>query len=266
MSEFSAQRHIVAISGGKASAWCAWWAVNNLPKEKVVLYFNDTGWEHHDLYRFLDDVSNKLEHEITRDSDGRSPEELFTDVNALANNRMPFCSRILKAERLQSFLTDGDKIYFGIGGDELHRAQRIADVYRKVSESKKINIRVGFPLLKNKVTAHAVDTLLADLGIVEPELYKLGFEHNNCSGGCVRAGKKQWKLLLEKLPDVYAERERVENDFRKRTNKDVHFLKDETLSSFRERVKHGVLSTHYANNNEDIQMPLECFGICDSQN
>ncbi len=30
---------IVTISGGKASAWCADWALKNYPKEDVVLYF-----------------------------------------------------------------------------------------------------------------------------------------------------------------------------------------------------------------------------------
>jgi len=101
---------IVTVSGGKASAWCAYWALNHYKKSEVVLYFNDTRWEHPDLYRFLYDLSNHLNHPIVWDSDGRSPEQLFYDNNALANNRMPFCSRILKAQRLQRYYKDGDTL------------------------------------------------------------------------------------------------------------------------------------------------------------
>ncbi|MFM6395675.1 MAG: phosphoadenosine phosphosulfate reductase family protein, partial [Planktothrix sp.] len=65
---------IVALSGGKASAYCADYALNNFPKKDVILYFNDTKWEHPDLYRFLNDLSKYWDKEITYDSDGRSPE------------------------------------------------------------------------------------------------------------------------------------------------------------------------------------------------
>jgi len=108
-------RVIVALSGGKASAWCANWAFQNYDKKDIVLYFNDTKWEHVDLYRFLDDLSKYFDHPILYDSDGRNPEQLFNDQHAIANNRMPFCSRVLKAERLHNFYNDGDAIIFGIG-------------------------------------------------------------------------------------------------------------------------------------------------------
>jgi hypothetical protein len=84
----------------------------------------------------------------------------------------------------------------------------------------------------------------------------------------VRAGKKQWKMLYEKLPEVYADRERVENEFREFTGKDVSFFKDETLTEFRKRVERGDLSGHYASDTVEGQLSmfdeteLECIGIC----
>lgn len=66
---------IVALSGGKASAWCANYVLTHYAKEEVVLYFNDTRWEHKDLYRFLDDLSIYFDHPIVFDSDGRSPKD-----------------------------------------------------------------------------------------------------------------------------------------------------------------------------------------------
>ncbi|OQW90349.1 MAG: hypothetical protein BWK79_20130 [Beggiatoa sp. IS2] len=127
---------IVAVSGGKASAWCADWAIRTYGHNDVQLYFNDTHWEDPDLYRFLIDLSGYLDHPIINDSDGRSPEQLFYDEHALANDRMPFCSRILKANRLQEFYSHGDQLVFGIGLEEKHRASRITNAYERYSDKK----------------------------------------------------------------------------------------------------------------------------------
>lgn len=259
---------VVALSGGKASAWCADWAFRNYQKDDIILYFNDTKWEHEDLYRFLNDLSKYFDHPIVFDSDGRNPEELFYDNGALANNRMPFCSRQLKADRLQKFYKDGDTLVFGIGGSEPHRAQRITSVYDSVSQKTGKRVTLRFPLISEQVTREQINNFLALAGIEEPIIYSLGFSHNNCSGGCVRAGKKQWKLLYEKLPEVYADRERVETEFREFTGKDVSFFKDETLTEFRQRIERGDLSAHYASDFAEGQLSLfdesefECIGVC----
>lgn len=252
-------RIIVALSGGKASAWCADWALRTFPKKDVLLYFNDTHWEHPDLYRFLHDLESYLQHPIIHDDDGRNPEELFYDHNALANDRMPFCSRVLKAERLQRFYQAGDTLVFGIGQDEPHRALRLTEVYRRVAEEKHKLCTLRFPLIGEGISKAEVDQFLVGTGIAEPLLYRLGFTHNNCSGGCVRAGKKHWKLLYEKLPEIYAERERVEEEVREFLGKDVSFFKDETLQAFRGRIERGELSHFY----DDVVEPeVECIGIC----
>jgi len=252
---------IVAISGGKASAWCADWTFKQYPKEDVILYFNDTKWEHPDLYRFLSDLENYFDHKITLDSDGRSPEELFYDNNALANDRMPFCSRILKAERLQRFYKDGDTLVFGIGIGETHRANRLDDVYQMVAMKKDKQSELLFPLIQENKTNEQINDFLRNVGIEEPLLYRLGFKHNNCSGGCVRAGKKHWKLLYEKLPEVYADRARVEREVRQYLGKDISFFKDETLEAFRGRIEREELSSFYDSKEEK---EIECIGICSS--
>jgi len=249
---------IVALSGGKTSAWCANWVLENYPKEDVILYFNDTHWEHPDLYRFLADLEIYFNHKTIHDDDGRSPEELFYDRSGLANNRMPFCSATLKALRLQRFYKDGDTIVFGIGVNEAHRAIRLISVYQEVSTRTRKSVKLLFPLIDNGTTKKQVNDFLVQAKIEEPILYKLGFTHNNCSGGCVRAGKKQWKLLYDKLPDVYADRERVEREVREWLGKDVHFFKDETLEEFRGRIERGELSSYY--DEDDVE--TECIGIC----
>lgn len=36
------RRVIVGFSGGVTSAWCAGWALENYPREEVILLFHDT--------------------------------------------------------------------------------------------------------------------------------------------------------------------------------------------------------------------------------
>ena len=186
---------------------------------------------------------------------------MFYDNNALANNRMPFCSRILKAERLQKFYKDGDTLVFGIGAGEPYRANRLVGVYQTVAVKTGRWPKLSFPLISENVTKKQIDAFLVAAGIQEPLLYRLGFLHNNCSGGCVRAGKKHWKLLYEKLPGVYAERERVEREMREYLGKDISFFKDETLKAFRRRIELGDLSAHY---DTDDDKETECIGVCSS--
>lgn len=184
LAESKAMARIIAtISGGKSSGYMAHWALQHYPKSDVVLYFNDTGWEHPDLHRFLRDLSVFLDHPITEDSDGRDVELLAYDKHAIPNNRMPFCSVKLKAERLQKYCRDGDVLLFGIGAEEAHRAVRIVDVYAEVARRRRITLTVRFPLIEQRVTPQTIDAFYVDHGIEIPALYRLGFKHNNCGGG-----------------------------------------------------------------------------------
>lgn len=257
------KRIICTISGGIASAWCAKWALENFEKDKVILYFNDTKWEDEDLYRFLNDIEKHLDHPITRDSDGRSVEELFKDSKALANDRMAFCSKILKAKRLQRFYQDGDLLLFGIGPEETYRSDRIISLYKKIQREKKKKCTIRFPLIEENVSRKDLDAFLDEANIKRPRLYDLGFSHNNCSGGCVRAGKIQWKKVLDKLPGVYKERERVERELRELTGKDITIMRGETLEEFRKRAEAGKLSKRYLNA-EKAEMLDECVGVCNT--
>lgn len=255
-------RHIVCISGGLSSAWVAWWVKENIQGE-VIYYFNDTKWEHPDLYRFLNDISVKLNIDIFHDSDGRSPEQVFYDAKMLGSNRTPICSKILKAEKLQKFVNSGDIIYFGIEGIEVHRAARITPIYAR------LGCKCEFPMIDLNIHKTALYKFINELGIEIPQLYKDGFQHNNCSGGCVRAGKNQWASLLNTYPDVYADRERIEIEFSEWNNKrrlekdseyiprEYHFLKDMSLKTLREVIENQ-LTLDFG---EDGWQG-ECVGIC----
>lgn len=248
-------RHIICLSGGIASAWVAKWAKENLSGD-IVYYYNDTGWEHPDLHRFLGDISLVLGISITVDSDGRTPEDVFYDQRMLANNRVPLCSKVLKAKRLQKFAQPGDVCYFGIDLHEAHRAERISQIYAG------LHVLCRFPLIETKTEKSAARKAIIDLGIQEPELYRLGFDHNNCSGGCVRAGTRQWVKLYHQLPDVFRDRERVESEISFFLGKRLTFMKDESLKELRNRIEaQGVLDF-----GQESREATECVGICTLEN
>jgi hypothetical protein len=217
-------RNIVALSGGESSA-----AVAVLCKDlpDLILYFNDTKWEHPDLYRYLDDLSKYLGIRITEDSDGRTIEQLALENHIVPSNRFPYCSRILKGERMKAFAKPGDQLYFGIGTHEIHRAGRIRAIYSPMG------INTHFPLIEKHMDAEDAKNIMAKTGIKRPALYSFGFEHNNCSGGCVRQGVRQWIHLLETFPGIYHAREALEEVITQTYGKPQHFMKDITLKELR---------------------------------
>lgn len=258
-------RHIVCVSGGLASAWVAKWVRDNIAGE-IIYYFNNTKWEHPDLYRFLDDLADYLGIKITEDNDGRTPEQVFYDSKILGSQRTPKCSEILKAKMLQKFVKAGDTLYFGIGignNIEVKRAARIAPIYSR------LGCKTVFPIIDNRVLDSKVASDIDSWGLVIPQLYRDGFQHNNCAGGCVRANKRQWLSLLRLYPEVYAERERVEREFTAWNNDrrkddpeytpgDFHFLKDISLKDLREGTELGMEFDF----GDDDDWAGECIGIC----
>lgn len=47
------------------------------------------------------------------------------------------------------------------------------------------------------------DDVLKQYDIREPELYKLGFSHNNCNGRCIKAGQGHYRHLKKTMPDTF---------------------------------------------------------------
>lgn len=245
-------KHIVTISGGLTSAY-----VGKLVLEKeinVELVFTDTGWEHPDLYRFLRELETLFRKQITilKHSKYNNPEELFNGMGFLGSDRVPNCSRYMKVEVLQNYLKETYNkeciVYFGIDYSESHRAERIKFQYDK------LGIETRFPLVESKdfFIRDRIANWLKENNIEIPYLYKKGYSHNNCSGGCVRAGKKSWLHLLKNDPETYKERERVEKEFK---NGQYTFMKDMSLEELR------INESKYCDLKFDDQLPCVCFEV-----
>jgi len=239
-------RHILAYSGGIASAYC----IKVIPHLDIV-YFNDTKWEHPDLYRFNRDIEKHFCMQITEDSDGRDPEQLAFDRHGLPSNRMPFCSVTLKAQRLQRFAKCGDTLYFGILDDELPRAARIRTIYAERG------VMTEFPLIQIPNAKQQAFDYFESVGIEKPMLYKMGFDHNNCSGGCVRAGKRSWARLWHLDPETYEKRAAVERRFNEHFGTHYSFIRDCTLDEFVPQIKKRKIYQF-----DDDGWQGDCIGLC----
>jgi hypothetical protein len=211
----------------------------------VILLFTDTLEEDWDLYRFLDESAAKLDVPLVKLCDGRNIWRVFRDEKFLGNSRLDPCSRILKRELAQKWLDDNftpETAIKVVGFDwtELHRLERT----QKASAPWIVEAPLAEKPLLSK--CDMLKECKAD-GIEPPRLYLLGAGHNNCSGGCVKAGQAHFAWLLKTLPKVYEKWEANEEAMRQFLGKDVSILTDRrgkerkpmTLKAFRARVETG---------------------------
>ena len=210
-------------SGGVTSAWALGWALREFPRDEVIALFHDTRREDEDTYRFLHEIARKLAIEVTERSDGRSVEEVEDDEGALANNRMAFCSRILKAEQRDSYFKElrdeGVESIVNVLGFSAIEWQR---VQRATARAEVAGYAVRFPLIENGVAKQECADWCLNLGVRPPIMYEWS-EHANCVG-CRRGGKAYWLAVKENKPDIFEAMSEREGRF------GHTFLKDTTLA------------------------------------
>jgi hypothetical protein len=214
------RRIVVGFSGGVTSAWCAAWAVDNFDRDEVVLLFHDTKEEDADTYRFNREMAAQLDMPITERSDGRSVTEVFYDENAIANNRMAFCSRILKVEQFDKYIKElrsmGATDIVNVLGFTAMETQR---VQRAVARAVAGGFSVRFPLIENGISKQACADWCNSVGVRPSAMYRWS-EHANCVG-CVRGGKAYWLAVEKNRPDVFDQRAALEREFGHTILKDV---------------------------------------------
>lgn len=243
-------KRIVQFSGGLCSFFAAKRVVEKYGKDDVVLLFADTLIESRGLYRFRDAAAEYLGVTLTVIADGRTPWQVFKDERFLGNSLTDPCSKKLKRELLDRWCSancsvDDTVRYCGIAWDEYHRF----DVLQERLKPWQVEAPMCDPpyLTKCDMQKEAVA-----LGLPLSEAYTDGFPHDNCGGGCVKAGQAQFALLHKIRPAVYAEWEREEEGVRQHLGKDVSILKDRrggttkpmTLAAFRQRIETGDYDHH----------------------
>lgn len=179
-------------------------------------------------------------------AEGRTIWQVFRDERMLGSTRMDPCSRTLKRRVMTRWLKQNcdpasTVCHVGIDWTEEHRFTRLRDRQRLDGWT------YAAPLCEEPLlTPKQVLALLALHGLRRPRLYDLGMAHNNCGGGCVKAGQGHFARLLRVLPEVYAEWEEHEQGMRDYlAREDATILRDRTggttkpmtLTVFRRRIE-----------------------------
>jgi len=224
--------HIVLYSGGLGSYFTAKRLVQQgIEEENIILLFTDTQIEDEDLYRFLKDSTEKLGIPLTNYSDGRTIWDVFKDVKFLGNSRLDPCSRVLKREMSREFIKKYKPeeviIYLGYDWTEMNRFEKAQKAWLPYI----INSPMCDEPYLDKEDMKRI--LVEEDGIRLPRLYEMGFAHNNCGGGCVKAGIGHFTKLLDEFPERFKLWEDNEQEIREHLGKDVSILR---------RTKNGVRS------------------------
>lgn len=204
------------FSGGIGSFMTAKRVVDAVGTEGVTLLFSDVKGmtedenigEDPDTYRFISEAAAFLGCELVTLRDGRDIWQVFEAERFLGNSRIAPCSHQLKQKPAKKWIRDNcdpanTMIYIGIDWTETHRLEAVAKGYAP--------FRIAAPMtVEPYLTKKQMIELTESYGIKAPRLYSLGFSHNNCGGGCVRAGQKQFKHLLDVMPDRFATWEKQE--------------------------------------------------------
>lgn len=232
---------VVMFSGGVGSWAAARRAVERYGADDVALLFADTTIEDQDLYRFLDQAAADVGAELHIVRDGRDIWQVFKDHRLLGNSRIAKCSHVLKQVPARAWMTENAPdavVVLGIDWSEEHRLPGAVRGWQPWE--------VWAPLCEEPFVTKL--ELLRDLGsrgIEAPLLYRQGFAHNNCGGGCVRSGEAQFVHLMRTRPETFAAWEQGEADVRDFLGKDVAILRTRAggvvtplpLSDLRKRVE-----------------------------
>lgn len=193
--------HIVSFSGGIGSWMAAKRVAEKFGTDSLCLVFCDTLAEDPDLYRFLEEAALDIGGQLIKLQDGRDIYDVFTEKQYIGTALTAPCSGELKIKPFYNWIDNNFQphdvtIYLGIDFTEAHRLES--------AQRNKPKYKIEAPLCEAPYMLKIeMFNELKKSGIELPNLYKLGFSHNNCSGACVKAGSGQFKKLFNDLPDVY---------------------------------------------------------------
>lgn len=240
-------KHVVMFSGGIGSWGAAKMVAQKYGTENLYLLFTDVKGnaqsphigEDEDTYRFLADAVANVGGQYIYINEGRDIWQVFKDNRFLGNSRLAKCSHVLKQKPARAWLDANcdpatDVVYVGIDWSETHRLPAIERNYKPFTAVAPLAI--PHYLSQDGDAYWEKDALIKwaqEEGLTPPRLYSLGFAHNNCGGGCVRAGQGQFKKLLDIMPERFATWEVKEQEMRKFLDRDVAILSE---------VKNGIKS------------------------
>lgn len=164
--------------------------------QEVVIAYCKVQEEHPDNERFLKECESWFGQEIVILQHEHYKGSIY---NVFENNYMRTpggspCTRALKKQVRQKFQRDDDIHMFGYTVEEEERANKFIDANNE--------IETYWPLIDGQVAKGECLAMIERAGIDLPEMYKLGYEHNNCVG-CVKGGMGYWNKIRKDFPEAF---------------------------------------------------------------
>lgn len=117
------------------------------------------------------------------------------------------CTRVLKKEvreKVEKQYNWTNQVYgFEFEEKEINRAIRWQEQYEYTNAL--------FPLIENKLSKNECAGIVQGAGIRLPEMYRLGYNNNNCIG-CVKGGAGYWNKIRVDFPETFKEMAEVERE------------------------------------------------------
>jgi hypothetical protein len=119
---------------------------------------------------------------------------------------------------IKQFKSDEVIIYLGFDWTEMNRFEKAQKAW--------LPYTIKSPLCEPPyIDKEDMKLMIAEDGIELPRLYKMGFAHNNCGGGCVKAGIGHFAKLYKEFPERFKLWEDNEQAIREHLGKDVSILR-----------------------------------------
>ena len=196
------ERMLVWFSCGGPSAVAAKKAIETCSEthEVVIVNCDTRPSEHSDNYRFSVEVERWLGQPIVyiRNEKYATVDEVFEKERYMAGIGGARCTTELKKKPRQDFALPDDIHVFGFTFEEQKRIREFA--------SRNPELRLRFLLSELRLSREDCVWQIAKAGILEPVMYQLGFDNNNCPG-CVKASSPwYWDMIRTHFPEVFKRR------------------------------------------------------------
>lgn len=208
-------RRLVWFSAGAASAIAARLTIAEHGHTDVTIAYTDPGSEHPDNRRFINDVSDWLEHPVhlLRSDRYRDTWQVWQERRFLNGPAGALCTTELKKKLRFAFERPDDIQVFGYTAEELARATRFRQQNPEVTLST--------PLIDHGLTKSDCLALLDRAGLTLPAMYLLGYQNNNCIG-CPKGGIGYWNKIRRDFPDTFNRMAVLERELNHTCTRDVH--------------------------------------------
>jgi hypothetical protein len=191
-------RIVCWFSNGAASAVATRLVIAEHGHENVSVVTTNPGSEHADNDRFQAECERWFNHPITVLKSAKYADtwEVWEKTRYLVGPTGARCTGELKKKLRFEFQRPDDVQVFGFTADqrEIKRAERFRE------QNPEVDLRT--PLIQRGLTKDDCLGLLAAAGIEVPEMYRLGYDNNNCVG-CVKGGAGYWNKIRVDFPEVF---------------------------------------------------------------